>query len=104
MSELRTTPGSISYSYTFHSLKQVQEERDLGVIVDDKLLFRRHISKQVNKANTMIFLIKHTFKYLDADIFNLLYKSLVRPQVEYASTVWSPILKTDINNLHQKAD
>ena len=69
--------------------------------MDDKLLFRKHISKQINKANTMIFLIRHTFKYLDADIFNLLHKSLVRPQVEYASTVWSPILKTDINNLEK---
>ena len=49
----------------------------------------------------MIFLIKHTFKFMDTEIFNLLYKSLVRPQVEYASSVWSPILMTDINNLEK---
>ena len=49
----------------------------------------------------MIFLIKHTFKYLDADMFKLLYKSLVRPQLEYTSSVWSPTLKTDINSLEK---
>ena len=43
----------------------------------------------------------HTFKFLDADMFNLLHKSLVRPQVEYASSVWSPTLKMDINSLEK---
>ena len=101
MSNTIKTTGGMSYTYTFHNLSQVQEEKDLGVIVDDKLLFRKHISMKISKANSMIFLIKHTFKYLDAEMFNLLYKSLVRPHVEYASTVWSPTLKMDINSLEK---
>ena len=101
MSNTIKTTGGMSYTYTFHNLSQVQEEKDLGVIVDDKLLFRKHISMKISKANSMIFLIKHTFKYLDAEMFNLLYKSLVRPHLEYASTVWSPTLKMDINSLEK---
>ena len=101
MSNYKKTSGGISYTYNFHKLQQVQEEKDLGVVVDDKLLFRKHISGKISKANSMIFLIKHTFKYLDAEMFNLIYKALVRPQVEYASTVWSPILKMDINSLEK---
>ena len=95
------TSGGMSYTYNFHKLLQVHEEKDLGVVVDDKLLFRKHISTKISKANTMIFLIKHTFKHLDAEMFNLLYKSLVRPQLEYASNVWSPTLKMDINSLEK---
>ena len=49
----------------------------------------------------MIFLIKHTFKYLDKNMFKLLYKSLVRPHLEYASSTWSPILKTDIDSIEK---
>ena len=94
----------MSYTYNFHMLQQVQEEKDLGIVVDDKLQFRKHISNKISKANTMIFLIKHTFKYLDADMFKLLYKSLVRPQLEYASSVWSPTLKTDINSLREDTE
>ena len=101
MSNIKKTPRGMSYTYNFHKLKQVQEEKDLGIVVDDKLQFRKHISNKISKANTMIFLIKHTFKYLDADMFKLLYKSLVRPQLEYASSVWSPTLKTDINSLEK---
>ena len=33
--------------------------------------------------------------YLDKHNFNLLYKSLVRPHLEYQNVVWSPFLKSD---------
>ena len=45
--------------------------------------------------------MKHTFKFLDADMFNLMYKALVRPQVEYATPVWCPTLKIDINSIEK---
>ena len=72
---------------------QVHLEKDLGVIIDDKLTFRNHMSAKISKANTMIYLIKHTFKFLNADMFNLIwaYKALVRPQDEYATSIWSAI-------------
>ncbi len=40
--------------------------------------------------------IWRTYAYLDDDIFLLLYKSLVRPHLEYANQIWSPHLKKDI--------
>ena len=89
----KTSRNSTSYSYTFHNLAQVTEEKDLGVVVDDKLNFYSHIEEKVKKANQMLGIIKSTFKYIDCDIFSLLYKTLVRPHVEYASSVWSPHTK-----------
>ena len=38
----------------------------------------------------MMYLIKHTFKYLDSEMFKLIYKALVWPHVEYASTGLEP--------------
>ena len=101
VSNYRTGSYSCSYDYTFHKLQQVQEEKDLGITVDDHLTFRKHMSNKISKANSMIFLIKNTFKHLDAEMFKLLYKTIVRPHLEYGSPVWSPILKMDINSLEK---
>ena len=93
ISEFNQSTNSIGYTYTFHPLKQVEEEKDLGVIVDAKLNFKSHISSKISKANSIIYIIRNCFKYLDEEMFKLLFKSLIRPHLEYASPVWSPITK-----------
>ncbi|KAI8500176.1 hypothetical protein Bbelb_217420 [Branchiostoma belcheri] len=80
---------------TLHRIECIEEEKDLGVLIDSKLSFSSHVQTQVNKANRVLGTIKHTFKYLDEDSFMLLYKSLVRPHLEYATAVWSPRTKRD---------
>ena len=99
ISNISKSNNSLSYNYTFHPLKKVKSEKDLGVTVDDQLNFKLHISQKIAKANSMIYLIKHYFKYLDKDMLKLLYKSLIRPHLEYCSPVWNPITKTDIRRI-----
>ena len=70
-----------------------EEEKDLGIIFDPHLSFDVHINKIINKANQMIGLIKRTFTYLNRDILVKLYKSLVRPHLEYGNIIWYPLLK-----------
>ena len=41
----------------------------------------------------MLGIIRRTFKHMDKTVFNLLYKTLVRPHIEYASVIWSPHTK-----------
>ena len=66
-------------------IANTMEEKDLGIIIDNKLNFQNHI----NKANQKLGLINRSFKYMDKDMFLQLFKSLVRPHLEYGSTVWS---------------
>ena len=44
-------------------------------------------------------LIRRAFVHLDMYHFNVLYKSLVKPHLEYGNIIWSPFLKSDINLL-----
>ena len=76
-------------------------EKDLGVEVDDDLSFTTHISKQVNKANSIMGMIRRKFPHLDCHTFPQLFKSIVRPHLEYATSVWNPYLKSDIIKLEQ---
>ena len=54
----------------------------------------------------MLGLIKRNFIYMDRNTFILLYKSLVRPHLEYANSVWSPHMKgviEDIETIQKRA-
>ena len=82
-----------------YKLQNVNCTKDLGVIIDNKLTFNEHISEKIKKANCMLALIKRNFKYLDEKTFILLYKSLVRSPLEYASSVWFPYRKGLINEI-----
>ena len=54
-------------------------EKDLGVHVDSKLMFRDHVNKAVSKANQMTGLKRRSFQYINKKVFLLLFKSRVRP-------------------------
>ena len=72
-------------------------EKDIGVLVDSGLGFSEHIQHQVNKANSIMGLIRRTYTFLDEQCFKLLFQALVRPHLEYAAAVWSPHYQRDID-------
>ncbi|MCU7801386.1 MAG: reverse transcriptase family protein, partial [gamma proteobacterium symbiont of Lucinoma myriamae] len=84
----------------------VSEEKDLGVTIDNQLKFVTHIHNSIKVANRNLGIIKRTFSYIDKDIFLNLYKSLVRPHLEYGSCVWTVMYKKDciaIENVQRRA-
>ena len=52
--------------------------------IDKSLSFGEHISSKISIANRNLGLIFRTFTYMDKDMFLNLFKSLVRPHLEYA--------------------
>ena len=57
-------------------------EPDLGVIITPDLKWVEHIKVITGQAYGVLNFIR-TFENLDKENFSLLYKSLVRPQLEY---------------------
>ena len=87
-------------------LEKVKNEKDLGVIIDQNLTFRDHITSKVNKANRNVGIVFRTFTYNDQEMFLNLYKSIIRPHLEYATPVWSPLYKKNkiiIENVQRRA-
>ena len=72
-----------------------EAEKDLGVLVDNKLKFSGHVQGQVNKANRLVGLIRRSYTYLDRDSFRMLFIALVRPHLEFGNVAWSPSLRGD---------
>ena len=71
--------------YTLHrqELEHVFELKDLKVILDAELKFDEQISVKVEKANTIIELIRRIFSYLDGPLFIKFFLTFVRPHLEY---------------------
>lgn len=79
----------------------MDEERDLGVTIDKNLKVRNQCVKAVKSANSTLGMIKRTFITRDTDILLPIYKSLVRPKLEYCIQAWRPHLKKDIDSLEK---
>ena len=87
-------------------LKDANEECDLGVTFEKDIKFSKHIATKINKANSILSLIKRSFEFMDKYTFVKLYTALVRPHLEFANVVWHPYLVKDIvslENLQKRA-
>ena len=87
-------------------LKTTDNEKDVGVTFCPKLKFDLHISNTIKKANRLTGIIKRSFTYIDHVMFLKLYKTIIRPNLEYANTIWYPSFKRqsiDIEKVQRRA-
>jgi len=74
-------------------VKTVQEWTYLGVVLDNKLLFRQHVKTTNTKASTVINTIatiaKRQYGIRPATL-NVLYQGVYVSMVSYAASVWAP--------------
>lgn len=91
---------NISFKYQYYidneKLERVETIKDLGLTFDSNLKFKEHITDKINKAYSVLGIIKRNFMYLSETSFCTLYKAMVRSQLEYAVSVWNPYSKEDI--------
>ncbi|WP_241479948.1 hypothetical protein, partial [Mycolicibacterium neoaurum] len=74
-------------------------EKDLGVLINNKVSSSVQSQAEAAKANKVMGCIKRGIRTRDAEIILPLYKSLVRPHLEYGVQFWAPHLKKDISHL-----
>lgn len=88
-------------SFNYHMKDEVlfsdSTEKDLGVHITTDLKSSKQCSEAVKKANQVLGMINRHFVVRDKNTIIQLYKSLVRPNLEYCIQVWSPHYKKDVN-------
>jgi len=90
-----------SYEMGGKVLKVSEEERDLGVVMHKSAKPSRQCAEAAKKGNSTLGMIRRTIVTRDKDTILRLYKSLVRPQLEYCIQVWNPYLRQDIEKLEK---
>ena len=80
------------YLYTLHGQILAEEinTKYLWVTIADNMMWNTHIEQTVGKGNKKLGFLKRNLKISNPDIKSHAYKTLVRPTLEYCSTVWDP--------------
>ena len=82
--------GVVSNNFVISILERDSVTKDLGIHIDDCLLFKDHIYEKINTARKMLGIVKRSFRDLDKKCFLLIYKSMIRSHLEYGSCIWNP--------------
>ncbi len=88
---------NLDYTRQGIPIENVTFMKDIGVTVQTNLKFTRHFTDIVKKAYYVIRSIFNTLKHHDTEFYVMLYTTYVCFILEYASQVWSPILKLNID-------
>jgi len=85
----------ITHNYTMlgQPLQHVENTPYLGVHLNKTLHWDHHINHIVAKANKTLGFLRRNFQKCPQHVKEQMYRTLVRPTLEYASTAWDPFQK-----------
>ena len=91
----------IDAKYTIHDqlLHEINRAKYLGVTIDNTLSCNSNIDIMTKKANNTTAFLRRNLSSCPADVKSTCYKTLVRPQLEYAATVWYPWTQSNISKI-----
>ena len=70
------------------SKKRSDTHKHLGIILDSKLNFKKHLIKKISKANKGIGIIKRLYNFLPRVSLVNIYRAFVRPHLDYGDIIY----------------
>ena len=82
-------------------IKVVEHAKDLGVIMSSTGTFKQHVGNVISTSSQLCSWVLRTFRTRQKLPMMTLWKSLIRPKLEYCCQLWCPTQTGDIQRLEQ---
>ena len=94
---------SHNIEYTIHEtvLTRSKTYKYLGLHLSDDFKWSTHISHITKKAYQQLCFVRRNTRNLPKSFRETAYKALIRPHVEYCSSVWDPHTHSDIQKIER---
>lgn len=76
-------------------------ERDLGVLISNDLKWESQVKAAAARANRAFGIYKRVFQSRSPRLWQILFKTYIRPHLEFAIQAWSPYLEKEIEVLEK---
>ena len=97
----KKTKTVFPYTLHGHALEEVASAKYLGITISSDMTWNKHTDKIAAKANSKLGFLKRNIKTKDQGLKGKAYKTIVRPTVEYCSTIWDPHTKQQAMTLEK---
>ncbi|KAK2166763.1 hypothetical protein NP493_1306g00029 [Ridgeia piscesae] len=94
-------PSHFTYTTTNQPISQVESHPYLGITIDSKLPWSKHIHTTTSQCARTLGLLKRTLHPATPNVKETAYNMLIRPKLECATVAWNPHKQNNIDTLEK---
>ena len=92
-------PVSSNFTLKVHTLDMDDSTWYLGVEMQSNMSWNQHMDQTIKKANSTLGFLCRNLRVSNEETKSTAYFSMVRPILEYCSSVWSPYTKDYVHKI-----